>query len=132
MIFIDSNIPMYVIGGEHPNKAQAISLLEDALRADETMVTSTEVFQEILQRYTAIGRLDAIDPAFACLHNIVDHVFTYEMKEVDRARAIINELTSLSARDALHIAVMERAEIKQVMTFDNGFDRFPWLERLSG
>lgn len=130
MIFIDSNIPMYVIGADHPNKARAVSLLEDALRADETMVTSTEVFQEILHRYTAIGRLDAIDPAFACLHDIADHVLAYEMMEVDRARTIIDELTSISARDALHIAVMERAEVGQIMTFDAGFDRCPWIERI--
>jgi predicted nucleic acid-binding protein len=37
----------------------------------------------------------------------------------------------LSARDAVHIAVMERHGIEQIMTFDSGFDGFPGITRLS-
>jgi len=37
----------------------------------------------------------------------------------------------LSARDALHIAVMEHHGIEQIMTFDSGFDGFPGITRLS-
>ena len=28
MIFVDSNIPMYLVGAEHPNRAAARALLE--------------------------------------------------------------------------------------------------------
>lgn len=31
MIFIDSNIPMYIIGAEHPHKIDARRLLEEAV-----------------------------------------------------------------------------------------------------
>ncbi|MCZ2147544.1 MAG: type II toxin-antitoxin system VapC family toxin [Bryobacterales bacterium] len=36
-----------------------------------------------------------------------------------------------SARDALHIAVMERYSIKTIFSFDRDFDRWPGLERIS-
>ena len=131
MIFVDSNIPMYVVGAEHRNKHRSIELLESFVRADERLVTSTEVFQEILHRYTAIARRDAIEPAFACLHTIVDEVLTFDMSDVTRAKAIIAELERVSARDALHIAVMESVDAKRILSFDAGFDACRWIERLS-
>jgi predicted nucleic acid-binding protein len=37
----------------------------------------------------------------------------------------------LSARDAVHLAVMEHHGIERIMTFDSGFDAFPGITRLS-
>ena len=56
MIFIDSNIPMYIVGTAHPNQQQAQSLLERYVVEEQVLVTDAEVFQEILHRYTAIRR----------------------------------------------------------------------------
>ncbi len=56
MIFIDSNVPMYLVGRSHPLKSQAEELLEAAVTSGERLVTSAEVLQEILHRYVAIDR----------------------------------------------------------------------------
>jgi predicted nucleic acid-binding protein len=37
----------------------------------------------------------------------------------------------LSARDALHIAVMARHDVTQLMSFDRGFDAYPGIKRLA-
>jgi len=37
----------------------------------------------------------------------------------------------LSARDAVHLAVMEQNGIRQILSFDAGFDAFPGIARLS-
>jgi predicted nucleic acid-binding protein len=37
----------------------------------------------------------------------------------------------LSARDAVHLAVMEQHGIERILTFDSGFDGFPGVTRLS-
>ena len=63
MIFIDSNVPMYLVGAEHPHKIDAQRILERCIADDERLVTDAEVLQEILHRYAAIGRKDAISPA---------------------------------------------------------------------
>src|SRR5258706_16339815 len=55
-ILIDSNIPMYLVGADHPHKADARRLLESAIGAGERLVTDAEVLQEILHRYVAIDR----------------------------------------------------------------------------
>jgi len=72
MIFVDSNVPMYLVGAAHPHKA-------DAQQALERLVSARE---------------------------------------------------RLSARDALHVAIMERHRIGTILSFDDGFDGLPGIERL--
>ena len=50
MIFVDANIPMYVAGAPHPHKDTARRMLVEAVRDEQRLVTSAEVFQEILCR----------------------------------------------------------------------------------
>src|SRR5579864_6491949 len=54
MIFVDSNIPMYLIGAAHPRKAETQILLERLIAAGQRLVTDAEVLQEILHRYTLL------------------------------------------------------------------------------
>ena len=129
MIFIDSNIPMYLVGAAHPHKADAKHLLEAAIPASERLVTSAEVLQEILHRYVAIDRRDAIQPAFDSLLGVVDEVFAIELVDVARAREFVVGMSGMSARDALHAAVMARENIERIMTFDSAFDRVPGISR---
>ena len=39
MIFVDSNIPLYVVGAAHRHNADAVALLESAIAARERLVT---------------------------------------------------------------------------------------------
>ena len=131
MIFIDSNIPMYLVGAAHPNKDAARRVLELAINRGERLVTSAEVMQEILHRYAALRRLDAIQPALDALLGVVDEVFPVEAEDVRRAKEVLLGLARLSSRDALHVAVMQRRGIVQVMSFDAGFDAVGWVQRLA-
>jgi len=129
LIFVDSNVPMYLVGAAHPHKQDARQLLETAVAAGERLVTSAEVLQEILHRYVAIDRRDAIQPAFDALLGVVDEVISIELADVERARSLVLGITNLSARDALHAAVMVREEIDRIMTFDAAFDIIPGISR---
>ncbi|MGI8627430.1 MAG: type II toxin-antitoxin system VapC family toxin [Geodermatophilaceae bacterium] len=131
MIFVDSNIPMYLVGAEHPNKHRAQRLVDGANSRRDAMLTSTEVFQEILHRYGAIDRLDAVQPAFDVLLAVVSEVFPIDLEAIQIAKRIMMGRLGLSARDALHVAVMEQAGITRIMSFDTGFDVFPSVERVS-
>lgn len=130
MILIDSNVPMYLVGADHPNKIAARSLLEEAVAAGESLCADVEVLQEILHRYAAIGRRDAIGPAFDALLGVVDVVYPIELADAERARRLVVTTPSISARDALHIAVMQGRDIGRVMSFDRGFDGIPGITRI--
>jgi predicted nucleic acid-binding protein len=129
--FVDSNVPMYLVGAPHPNKDRAQSLLEQAIGAGERLVTDAEVLQEILHRYTAIRRLDAVQPAFDAILGVVDDIFPIEQQDVDSAKDILLGDPGLAARDALHVAVMRRHFVARIMTFDTDYDRCPGITRLA-
>ncbi len=130
MIFVDSNIPMYLVGAEHPHKLDTQHLIERAISAGERLVSDAEVLQEILHRYVAIGRRDAIQPAFDALLGIVDEVFPVAASNALRARTLLLGSPQLSARDAIHVAVMEEHGVDVIMSFDRGFDPVPGIRRL--
>jgi hypothetical protein len=130
MIFLDSNVPMYLVGAPHPHKTDALRLLERTITDGERLVTDAEVLQEILHRYTAIHRRDAIQPAFDALLGVVDEVFAVELSDVERAKTILLGHPALSARDAVHLATMERQGVTRIMSFDAGLDGYPGVERL--
>ena len=122
---------MYLVGKPHPHKADAQRLLEKVISDRERLVTDAEVLQEILHRCVAIHRRDAIQPAFEALLGAVDQVLPVDAAAASRAKEIVLGHEQLSARDALHLAIMEQHGIERVLSFDAGFDGFPGITRLS-
>ena len=122
---------MYLVGSPHPHKTDAQRLLEKLIANRERLVTDAEALQEILHRYVAIDRRDAIQPAFDALLGVVDEVLSVDRVAVERAKQIVLGYRQLSARDAVHLAVMEQNGIRQILSFDDGFDAFPGIARLS-
>ena len=121
---------MYLIGAPHPHKSEAQLLLERLITAGQRLVTDAEVLQEILHRYAAIGKREAIGPAFQLLLETVDDVLSIEKADVLRAAEIVQNRALLSARDSVHIAVMERHGVRSILSFDADFDRWPGLKRI--
>lgn len=119
---------MYLVGDSHPHKTDTQRMLERAVAATERLVTDAEVLQEILHRYTAIDRSDAIQPAFSAVLAIVDEVIPIECADVERAKEILFETDGLSSSDAIHLAIMHRYGISRIMTFDRGFSGRPGIE----
>lgn len=122
---------MYLVGSPHPNKIVAEETVGVLIARQEKLVSDAEVLQEILHRYAAIGRPDAIQPAFDAVLGLVDEVFPIELENVKRAKTILLGKYGLSARDAIHLAVMEQRGIQHILSFDQGFDRYPNVQRLT-
>jgi uncharacterized protein len=122
---------MYLVGAPHAHKTDAQRLLERLVADRQPLVTDAEVLQEILHRYVSIKRRDAIQLAFDALLAIVDQVLPVDQKVVERAKGIVLGYQQLSARDAVHLAVMQQYGIERILTFDSGFDTFPGITRLS-
>jgi predicted nucleic acid-binding protein len=130
LIFVDSNIPMYLVGKTHPHQVESQVLVRSLIAAGRQLVTDAEVLQEILHRYTSTELRERIGPAFQALLDIVDNVFPVEKSDVIRAAEITQHRASFSARDAIHIAVMEHHGVRSILSFDADFDRWPGLKRI--
>lgn len=121
---------MYLVGAPHPHKTDAQRLLEKFTSARQRLVTDAEVLQEILHRYAAIGRKEYIQLAFNALLGVADEVLPIDRAVMERAKEIVLSYRRLSARDAVHLSVMERHGIENILSFDAGFDSFPGITRL--
>ena len=130
MIFIDANIPMYIGGADHPRRVDAIVQVERLMSERQRLVTDAEVFQEILHRYSALGRFGRIAPVFEAFLQIVDHVYPIEIVDAQRAASVLLAEPRLSARDCIHLAVMERHGIRRILTFDKDYDAWPGITRI--
>ena len=131
MIFIDSNVPMYVAGREHPHREPSRRLLVKVQRAAIEGCTSVEVLQEILYRYSAIGRRDLAREVYDIFVQVCPVVLGITLAETDRARDLLAEVEGISARDAIHAAVMLNHDIEWIASFDAGFDRVPGVRRIA-
>jgi predicted nucleic acid-binding protein len=130
MVFVDSNVPMYVAGREHPHRAPARRFLEQARTGEVEICTSTEVLQEILYRYAALNRRDLAGSVYDLFVQLCPVVLPVTLADTDRARQLVVGVPGASVRDAVHAAVMLNNDVSRVATFDRGFDAFAGITRL--
>jgi uncharacterized protein len=131
MVFVDSNVPMYVAGRAHPLREPARRFLERARGGEVEICTSTEVLQEILYRYAALKRLDLAGAVYDLFVQLCPTVLPVTLADTDRAKGLVVASPALSVRDAVHAAVMLNHDIREIATFDVGFDGVRGVERVA-
>jgi hypothetical protein len=129
-VFIDSNLPMYVAGRDHPLRDPARRFLARVRAAEVEGCTSTEVLQEILYRYVGMRRNDLATEVYELFVGLCPVVFPVTLADTDRARDGIRETPGASVRDLLHVAVMLNNGVSRIASFDRGFDAIGSVERL--
>jgi len=130
-VFIDTNIPMYAAGKDHPFKKKCLGILESIARDDLNAYTDTEVLQEILYRYFYINQRETGFDIFDLFATIMDGVILPVLhSDIMLARLLAEkeETVKLSPRDLIHLAVMLNNGIRHIVTTDRGFVSIPGIE----
>lgn len=130
MIVLDSNIFMYAAGQPHAHRAPCLALLNRIAAGEVEAITNTEVLQEILHRYRAIGRWDDGRRVYDLTRRIMATVLPISVDVMDSARVLMDEQSQLGARDAVHAAFALTAGDGAICSYDRGFDKVPGLLRL--
>jgi len=130
LILVDSNIPMYAAGADHPNRQSSLAFLERVARGEIDAALDAEVLQEILHRYRALNRWDEGRQVYDRTRTIFPVVFPVTEVVLDRARRLLDDHPTLMARDALHAAVAELNAVEAICSFDRDFDFIPSVRRL--
>ena len=130
-VFIDSNVPMYVAGRDHPSREPARRFLEQVRDGAIEGCTSTEVLQEILYRYSALKRPDLAHQVYDLFVQLCPTVFSVTLADTDRAKDLLSRGLGIGVRDAMHAAVMLNNDVLRIATFDRAFDRLDQIERLT-
>ena len=130
-VFLDTAVLMYAAGSEHPLRDPCRALLRRVSDGDLEAVISAEVVQEILHRFTRIGRpaegtvlsraaLDLFAPVLPITHALMR-----------RLPALIEQHPSLAARDLVHVATCLQEGITDIVSPDRGFDTVQGIRRLA-
>lgn len=128
-VFVDSNLPMYVAGRDHPLREPARRFLARVRDGEIEGCTSTEVLQEILHRYAGLRRLDLAGEVYDLFARICPVIFSVNLADTDRARQLLGSPSAASVRDLVHAAVMLNNDVSLIATFDRGFDAVPGIRR---
>jgi uncharacterized protein len=130
VILIDANILMYAAGAPHAHKAASADLVEDVAKGLVDACVDAEVLHEILHRYRALNRWDEGRLAFDLARQACPVVVPVTGDTVDHARRLMDDHPRLSARDALHSAVVVTFGLRAICSFDTDFDVVKGVRRL--
>jgi predicted nucleic acid-binding protein len=129
--FIDVNIPMYAAGALHPLREPSQRVIMAIATGQLDAVTDTEVFQEILYRYLHIGEREKGFRVFDYFYRIMaGRILSIDEIDVQQARNLAERYATLSARDVIHLGVMRRHQLQDIITADPGFEAIEGVRRV--
>ncbi len=131
MIFLDSSFIISSSCTAEENHEKAKQLFESAIESRETLVFTDHVLSEVVTlirgRYNSkkafevgkslliAGRIEMIQPS---------------REDIEKAVAMVLKYQGFSFCDALTAVIMERNEIKKIVSFDSDFDSIKTIERI--
>ena len=130
--FLDVNVPMYAAGKEHPYKAACVYVLTEIANGRLDAVISTEIIQEILYRFGALGQAQVGVQMASNLMNLVPDVLPVTVEDMQTAVALFAEYgpKGVKARDVVHTAVMQNHQLTHIISTDKHFDQIEGITRV--
>lgn len=128
--FLDANVLIYAAGGPHSLREPCRAALEAAVAQRVSLVTDSEVLQEILYRYFSLQRPDIAREVYESATGLCDAVLPVSERTTARARELLLHYQDLSARDAIHVASMEEAGLRRLLSTDGDFDTVAEVRRV--
>jgi uncharacterized protein len=128
--FLDASILMYAAGDPHPLREPCRDALSRAVSHRTTLVTNSEVLQEIIYRYFSIRKADTARVVYQSAVRLCTEVLPVAEEHTTRALDLLSKYPGISPRDAIHIATMESAGIKQILSTDRDFDNLREIRRM--
>lgn len=121
MIFVDTNVIMYAVGGSHPLKGKARAFFSDLVSGREGKAcASAEVLQELMHAYLPVHREHTLRAAFELVEGCITDIWSVEPADVFLARELSGRYPALGARDLIHLACCRRRSVRRMITFDRG------------
>ena len=130
-VFIDTNIPMYAAGTPHPLREPARRVILAIANDEIDAWMDAEVFQEILYRYIHIGKRAVGFQIFDHFYELMrERILPVDAEDLMRSRKFAERYPHLSPRDLIHLAVMVRHHLLEIVTTDKGFDQVQEVRRV--
>jgi len=129
-VFLDTAVLMYAAGGAHPLREPCRRLLRQVADGELEAVTSAEVIQEILHRYTRIGRPDTGAALARASLDLLAPVLPLTHALMRRLPDLVERYPDHEARDLVHVATCLHEGIAEIISPDRGFDAVDGIHRI--
>ena len=108
MILIDSNVPMYLVGAAHPHKVDAQQWVEKLLNERRRLVPMrSPCTRSCIAMWPSIAATRSNRRSIPCRASWMGSSL-FDLPAIERTKQIVLGYQRFSARDAVHLAVMEQ------------------------
>ena len=128
--FVDTAVLMYAVGADHPLREPCRDVLARVESGEIDAEISVEVVQELLHRYLAIGRGNAVVDLVTRTLDLFAPVLPVTHAVMRRVPDLARAYPKLAARDLIHVAVCQHEGIAEIISPDRGFDAVAGLQRI--
>ena len=129
MRLLDANVIIYAEGGEHIYRRPCQNIMEQVKVWPDDYAIDIEALQEILYFYSRRGELEKGTGIVERLLSHIPHMIPITAAEIVMAMHLLAETPGLSARDAIHAAVVIGQGLEGIISADRDFDRIAGLRR---
>jgi predicted nucleic acid-binding protein len=129
-IFVDTNIPMYAVGKDHPLRSVCRQVMDYVSEEAVDALTDVEVHQEILHRYLSLKLPEQARQLSLYFQQLVPTILPITLADLIRARELGRDYPTLRARDLIHVAVMVNNGLTRILSADAHFDVVAEIERI--
>lgn len=132
-VFMDVNVPMYAGGKEHPLRSACVWVMRQAAEGLLDVAVDTEIVQEILHRYGAMGEPQIGITMATNLLDIVPNIYPITVADVRLTIELFEKYArqGITARDAIHVAVMRNNGLTHIVSADQHFDCVQGIPRVA-
>jgi predicted nucleic acid-binding protein len=99
-------------------------------REEVQAAIDAEVLQEIIHRYSALRRWPEGRDLYDFARGLFARILPITAAVADRAKHLVDADNRISARDAVHAAVVSEYKLEGICTFDRDFDRIRGCRRV--
>jgi predicted nucleic acid-binding protein len=122
-------VVIYAVGKAHPLQEEARRVLDRVGDGTLHANVDAELLQEVLHVYDARKErrkgFDTVDDLLVIFPNPIP----IGREEIETARDLMRVYSVLSARDAIHAAVVQTHDLEGIVTADNVFERIKGVKR---
>ncbi len=127
--FIDSNVFFYAKILDRAYGNACAKILDKIVKSEIEAVTSTLVVIELANALRKFGLSNEVKEVIDAVLSLDVPVYEVDSLSVRDAAGIFNEFR-ISPYDCVHVAVMKRARIVDIISADKDFDKIAWIKRL--
>ncbi|MDH7477694.1 MAG: type II toxin-antitoxin system VapC family toxin [Candidatus Bathyarchaeota archaeon] len=127
-VYIDSNIFFYAKILDRQYGRACAEILSKIEKGELKAATSTLVIVELANALSKYGLADEVKDVVDAIFSLNINILDVDSLDVRTAARVYDEFR-ISPYDCVHVAIMRKAGINEIISADKDFDKINWIKR---